>query len=165
MAGGKTKRDKRKDKAEELKEQLARALADYDNLRKRIEREKEDLGKLANIKLVIRLLPVFDMLEGAQRHLSDSGLAITIEEFMKVLKEEGIEKIESAPGDKFDEEVHEVVEVVDKDSKAKMGEGKKTRLCQLYHFISDGCGGDAEIIFFFQCLAANGLCCLYIFIN
>lgn len=124
MAGGKTKRDKRKDKAEELKEQLARALADYDNLRKRIEREKEDLGKLANIKLVIRLLPVFDMLEGAQKHLSDSGLAITLEEFKKVLQEEGVEKVEVKPDDEFNEELHEAVEVVDKDNKGKKRDGK-----------------------------------------
>ena len=124
MAGGKTKRDKRKDKAEELKEQLARALADYDNLRKRVERERGDIGKLAKATVVVQLLPVYDMLEGAQKHLNDSGLAITIEEFKKVLKEEGIEKIDAKQGDMFDEELHEAVEVVDKNSKGKKGEGK-----------------------------------------
>lgn len=124
MVDGKTKKGKRKSKADELKGQLARALADYDNLRKRVEREREEFGKLANLRLVARFLPVFDMLEGAQKHLADSGLAITIERFVKVLKDEGFEKIEVAPGDEFDEEFHEAVEVVDKKSKGKKGEGK-----------------------------------------
>lgn len=95
-----------------LKNQLARALADYDNLRKRVEREREEVGKLAKAMIVARLLPIYDMIEGAQKHLKDSGLAITIEEFIKVLKEEGIEKILVNAGDKFDEELHEAVEVI-----------------------------------------------------
>lgn len=124
MVGGKTKKGKRKGKADELKKQLARALADYDNLRKRVEREREDIGKLAKATVVARLLPVYDMLEGAQKHLNDSGLAITIEEFKKVLEEEGVEKIEVKPGDEFNEELHEAVEVVDKERKSKKENGK-----------------------------------------
>lgn len=99
------------DEIEQLKKQLARALADYDNLRKRVEREREEFGKLASVRLAIRLLPVYDMLEEAQVHLGDAGIAITIEEFTKILKDEGIEKIEVKVGDKFDEDVHEAVEV------------------------------------------------------
>ena len=94
-----------------LKNQLARVLADYDNLTKRVEREREEFGKLANARLIIKLLSVYDMLEGAQSHLKDSGLAITIEEFVKVLEDEEFEKIKTNVGDKFDEELHEVVEV------------------------------------------------------
>ncbi|MFV1917342.1 MAG: nucleotide exchange factor GrpE, partial [Patescibacteria group bacterium] len=103
---------KGKGETEKLKGQLARALADYDNLRKRVEREREEYGTYAKVTLMARLLPVFDMLEGAQAHLKDSGLAIIIEEFIKVLKEEGIEKIEIEEGDEFDEELHEAVEAV-----------------------------------------------------
>lgn len=112
----------------ELKNQLVRALADYDNLRKRVEREREEFGKLANLTLVARLLPVYDMLEGAQKHLADSGLAITIEEFKKVLKDEGIERIRVKIGDKFDEEVHEAVEVEDPPAGGSGKEGKITKL-------------------------------------
>lgn len=108
----------------ELESQLARALADYDNLRKRVEREREEYGAYAKVTLMARLLPVYDMLEGAQSHLKDSGLAITIEEFIKVLKEEGIEKIKAVPGDIFDEKLHEAVEVVDKKGKDSGKVGK-----------------------------------------
>lgn len=97
---------------EELKNQLVRALADYDNLRKRTETEIEDKVRLAKARLTLKLISVFDMLAEAQEHLKDSGLAITIKEFEDVLTEEGLEKIDAERGMKFDEEIHEAVEVV-----------------------------------------------------
>ena len=95
----------------DLKNQLARALADYDNLKKRTEIEKAQFRRLANLELVIRLLPVLDMLEQAQTHLADSGLAIAIKEFKDVLNQEGLVEIPTQPGDAFDEALHEAVEV------------------------------------------------------
>lgn len=95
-----------------LKSQLMRAMADYDNLKKRVEREREEIVKLSNLGLLVRLLPVVDMLEDAQKHLQDPGLAISIGEFLKILKEDGIEKIAVEIGDKFDENIHEVIETV-----------------------------------------------------
>lgn len=97
---------------EKANNQLARALADYDNLRKRVEREREGFEKIANIRFAVKMLTVFDMIEEAQRHLKDSGIALTLEEFKKILEEEGIERIEVGQGDKFDEEICEAVEVV-----------------------------------------------------
>jgi molecular chaperone GrpE len=102
----------KKGEFEDLKNQLARALADYDNLRKRVERERDQVEKIAGAKFALKALSVFDMLEDAQKHLKDSGISLTIEEFEKVLKDEGVEKIESGPGTKFNEELHEAVEVV-----------------------------------------------------
>lgn len=118
-------KNKDKETIEFLKESLARALADYDNLQKRVERERQEYGKLANLQLVARLLPVYDQLEGAQDHLKDSGLAITIEEFEKVLEEEGIEKIEASTDGDFNEEVHEAVEIEKVSAK---GDGKITKV-------------------------------------
>ena len=103
-----------------LKNQLARALADYDNLRKRVEREKEDLEKLAGLKLILRLLPVLDNLRQAQNHLKDTGLAMTIGEFENIIKDEGIEEIKPNKGDPLDHNLHEVTEVVE-----NCGEGNK----------------------------------------
>jgi len=103
-----------------IKAQLARALADYDNLVKRVEREKYEFEKKANLKLAIRLLPVLDILKQAQRHLGDPGIAITIAQFEDALKAEGIEEIKVAPGDNFDPQLHEAVEVVEEGK----GKGK-----------------------------------------
>lgn len=96
----------------DLKEKLARALADYDNLRKRTEKERLDMRSIASLGLVLKFLPIYDMLENAQKHLGDQGLAIVINEFVQALKDEGVEKIAVKVGDKFDEQIHEVVEVV-----------------------------------------------------
>lgn len=98
-----------------LREQLARALADYDNLRKRVEREKEKLGFRANLRLILKLLPVLDSLRQAQVYLKDQGLAITLGEIEDIFKDEGIEEIKIARGDKFNPELEEVTEVVETD--------------------------------------------------
>lgn len=103
-----------------LKNQLARVLADYDNLRKRTESEKSDYKKFANLTLILKLLPVLDMLYEAQDHLKDAGIAITIVEFEKVLKEDGVQKIEVKKGNKFDEHLHEAVEVTAKGKKGEI---------------------------------------------
>lgn len=111
----KAKSEKGKTKGGELdllKSQLVRALADYDNLVKRVEREKDDIQKLISVRLIIRLLSVLDNLEAAQKHLNDAGLAISIGEFKKVLSEEGLTEIRPEVGDKFDHETMEAVEVV-----------------------------------------------------
>jgi molecular chaperone GrpE len=97
---------------ENVKGMLARALADYDNLSKRIERERQDLGKIASVGVIIKLLPVLDNLEAAQIHLKDQGLAISIGEFKKVLSEEGLTEIKPQKGDEFNENEMEAIEVV-----------------------------------------------------
>lgn len=105
-----------------LKIQLARALADYDNLRKRIEREKETFEKIANLKLVIKLLPVLDTLKRAQSHLNDEGLGITIRGFEDSLKGEGIEGIKVSKGDEFNPEIHEAIELGEGPASGKIVE-------------------------------------------
>ncbi len=96
---------------ENVKAMLARALADYDNLSKRVERERQDLGKIASVGVIIRLLPVLDNLEAAQEHLKDAGLAISIVEFKKVLSEEGLTEIRPGVGSEFNEQEMEAIEV------------------------------------------------------
>jgi molecular chaperone GrpE len=99
-------------KLETVKAMLARALADYDNLSKRVDRERQDLGKIASIGIIARLLPVLDNLESAQMHLQDQGLAISIVEFKKVLSEEGLDEIAPKIGELFNPEFMEAIEVV-----------------------------------------------------
>ena len=98
-----------------LKEQLARALADYDNLRKRVERERAESELKSNLRLVLRLLPVVDNLRQALVHLKDPGLAITLAELENILKDEGVEEIRIQKGDVFNPEFCEAVELVAKE--------------------------------------------------
>lgn len=101
------------EKLEHLTQQLTRVLADYDNLIKRTASEKEELIKYASLRLVTKLLPVTDMLEEAQKHLGDSGLAIALNELLAVFRDEGIVKISVAKGEQFDENRHEAIETVE----------------------------------------------------
>lgn len=108
------------EEAEVLKSQLARTLADYDNLVKRVERERDEVKKVLSLRLILKLLSVLDGLENAQEHLKDQGLAITITEFKRILSEEGLTEIKPEVGDEFDENTMEVVEVVDGESDNKV---------------------------------------------
>lgn len=108
----KQKQTKEKKEIEELKGQLARALADYDNLRKRTEAEREVWVKFAAQNILAKILPVLDTLEVAQNHLKDRGLAIAINQFREVLKEVGLEEVRPQKGDNFDPKIHEAVESI-----------------------------------------------------
>lgn len=105
--------DKVHKELESVKGMLARALADYDNLSKRVDRERTNLGKVASVGVIIKLLPVLDNLESAQTHLQDQGLAISIVEFKKVLSEEGLNEVRPSVNDTFDENTMEAIEVVE----------------------------------------------------
>ena len=117
-----TGKDKVHEELEMVKGMLARALADYDNLSKRTEREREGLTKIASVGIVVSLLPVLDNLESAQAHLKDAGLAITIGEFKKVLSEEGLSEIRPKVGDEFDENTMEAIEVIKGTSDNRIAE-------------------------------------------
>lgn len=95
-----------------IKTQLVRALADYDNLRKRYEEEKTSWIKFASQRVVLKILPVVDMFEDAQKHRGDAGLAIALTELKKVLYEEGLVEIKSDTGTVFDAGQHEVIDTV-----------------------------------------------------
>lgn len=101
------------EEAELLKSQLARTLADYDNMRKRVETEKENLRQILSTNIILKLLPVLDNLENANTHLKDAGLAISIVEFKNVLKDEGLIEVKPEVGSEFNEETMEAIEIVE----------------------------------------------------
>lgn len=105
-----------------LKNQLARALADYDNLRKRVESEKQIMQGMAASKVVNGLLPVLDMLLDAQKHLQDPGVEIVIGEFRKSLYDLGVEEIRANIGDFFNPLEEEAVEMVAGGEENKIAE-------------------------------------------
>ncbi|MAG59361.1 nucleotide exchange factor GrpE [Candidatus Woesebacteria bacterium] len=93
-------------------EQLARALADYDNLVKRITRDRKEIITRAEQNLVEDLLPAIDSLERASEHLNDKGLEMAMESLKQTLAQHGVEEIKVAKGEKFDSRIHEAVESV-----------------------------------------------------
>lgn len=96
----------------ELTNDWKRALADYQNLCKRYEREKADFVQFANTNLILKLLAVLDHLEKAQEYLKDPGLELAVKQFKNVLTEEGLSEIEVL-GKEFNPEEMEAVETVE----------------------------------------------------
>lgn len=94
---------------ENLENQLKRALADYQNLEKRISQEKSSWVRSANKDLILRLLPGVDNLLLAEKHTNDEGVRLSIDHFLDILEKEGVEKIETEGLD-FDPNLMEVVE-------------------------------------------------------
>ena len=100
-----------KDKIEELTNNWKRALADYKNLERRCNEEKEVLVRFANLVLLERLIPVLDNLESLKNHLEDKGLEMILLQFRTLLKDEGVEEI-SCEGAEFDPLLMEASEIV-----------------------------------------------------
>lgn len=108
----KDKKDKRSEhdkKIEELELKYKRALADYQNLEKRVREEKTQWIKIANGDLLLRLLPILDTLMMAAKHSQDQALKVTLQQFLDVLKAEGIERVE-AQGKSFDPKFMECID-------------------------------------------------------
>ena len=104
-----------------LTESWKRALADYQNLQKRYDRERADFVQFASAGLILRLIEVLNHLEKAAESLKDKGLDIIVTEFKKVLTENGLEEIKSQ-GEKFDPNFMEAVEVVEGKNEEKVAE-------------------------------------------
>ncbi|HLD92165.1 MAG TPA: nucleotide exchange factor GrpE [Patescibacteria group bacterium] len=100
---------------EELKNQLARALADYANLKKRSDEERNTMYKLASISFVLKLLPILDSLREAQKHLGDQGIAIIVGQLEIIFKEDGFIEVKPQIGEKFNEHLHEAIDTLETD--------------------------------------------------
>ncbi len=96
----------------ELENSWKRALADYQNLEKRVLEEKTAMVSYANSVLLMRFLPVLDNLKVMQKHNDDVGLKMTIKEFEKVLEEEGVVEINCENKD-FDANTMDALELVE----------------------------------------------------
>ena len=105
-----------RDDARKNHELYLRALADMENLRKRCQREKEDLAKFGNETLLREILPVADNLERAVEHAVQDeatdglleGVRMTLDQFSKVLEKFHVLPVESI-GQVFDSAVHQAM--------------------------------------------------------
>ncbi|KKT74642.1 MAG: Protein GrpE [Microgenomates group bacterium GW2011_GWA1_Microgenomates_45_10] len=94
-----------------LKSQLARALADYQNLEKRMASDKDQWIKFAGAEILSEMLPVLDTLEAAQKaDPNDETTTIIIKQFNTVLEHVGVIPVRAA-GELFDPNVMECLEV------------------------------------------------------
>ena len=107
-----------KDEEEEaLNVQYMRLMADFQNYRKRVEKEKSDIYAYANEKIVSQLLDVIDNFERAlDVETADEGfvegMKLIFKQFMDVLEKSGLEEI-NALGEDFDPNFHNAIMMED----------------------------------------------------
>lgn len=111
-------------KTAQLAENLSRSLADYSNLERRIESQRQMFVTLATTSIITKIADVLDDLRLVQNHIKDQGLQMTFDKFLSVLKSEGLTEIE-AVGKDFDPQFMDCIEVVD-GPQDKVVEVKKT---------------------------------------
>ncbi len=97
----------------ELKDRYLRTLADFENFRKRSEREKNDYFKYAMAGVIKDLLPVLDNFDRALEHAEEGdefhkGVLLIYKQLFDVLKKHGVRPIDEA-GVRFDPNIHEAV--------------------------------------------------------
>lgn len=98
-----------------LDQNWKRALADYQNLVKRVEVDKREFIKFVQINLISKLLPSLDILEMSANHSKDPGVKMAVQQFQDVLADEGLVEIMPKVGEIFDHTVHDCLEVVPGD--------------------------------------------------
>ncbi len=103
---------------DELTNKWKRALADYQNLQKRTQEQKQDFVQFAIKNFLEKLLGVVDDLEKAQAHIKDEGLGLALKKLETMLKQEGLERIDTKDKD-YDIETMEAISLVEgeKDNK------------------------------------------------
>jgi len=113
----KEENEKLKKELEEIKNKYLRALADYQNLEKRVNEEKQVLERKIKKNIFLGILPLVDSLEKAEVFVKDPGLKLIKDQFFQFLKSEGIEEIDLLRKE-FNPYLAEAVDIVlgDKDN-------------------------------------------------
>ena len=108
---------------DELTDRYKRVLAEFENHKKRSQKEREGLYNSILGDIIEVILPILDNLENASKvETSDEnykkGVELVLKQFQDVLKSKGVEEIK-ALGETFDPELHEAVSSVQDDSKGE----------------------------------------------
>lgn len=108
---------------DELTDRYKRILAEFENHKKRSQKEREGLYNSILGDIVEVILPILDNLENASKvETSDKnykkGVELVLKQFQDVLKSKGVEEIK-AIGETFDPELHEAVSSIQDDSKGE----------------------------------------------
>ena len=112
----KTKIANQKDEIEEKEDRIKRLMAEFENFKKRSDKERTNLYNSVMGDVITSLLPVLDNLEKASKAETKdeqykNGIEMVLNQFKDVLKANGVTEIETV-GKKFDPSIHEAVSLV-----------------------------------------------------
>lgn len=122
-----------KQKAEEYLNSWKRTAADFENYKKRRDKESQELIQFAREVTVVKMLPTLESLEQALKKAPEDerfktwaeGVIKIVQQLEKTLLELGVEKIKTV-GEKFNYELHEAVEMVDGEQSGTVVEELQT---------------------------------------
>lgn len=114
--GRKNKKDKKDEKIDELTDKLTRQMAEFDNFRKRTEKEKSQMYEVGAKDIIEKILPVVDNFERGlaavaeedKEHPFMQGMDKVYKQLMTTLDEIGVKPIE-AVGQEFNPDFHNAV--------------------------------------------------------
>jgi len=115
--------DCEKKRSEDYLSRLKYLQADLENLKKRFDRETEQVKNYCNERVVINLLDIVDELElavlnGEVSTSPDSllvGVEMTLKKLRKVLEQEGVTPLDNPEGKVFDPSLHNAITAVERD--------------------------------------------------
>ena len=115
--------EKENSEYEELNDRFKRLLAEFENYKKRSQKEKENIYGMITGDVVATMLPIMDNLEkAAEAKTEDSGyqegVRLVARQFQDALKRLGLEEIETI-GERFNPEYHEAVSHIEDPNKGE----------------------------------------------
>lgn len=116
-------------KLKEANDKFLRLYSDFENFRKRTQKEKLDLYKTAGEEIITALLPILDDFERASKAMNETkdvdavkeGVKLVHEKLLNTLKQKGLEPSKSAIGEPFNIELHEAITQIPAPSKKEIG--------------------------------------------
>ena len=126
LENNKTEKNELQQKQEELEEltdRYKRVMAEFENYKKRAQKERESLYNMVLSDIVGTILPIVDNLENAAKvETKDTnykqGVEMVLKQFQDVLKSKGVEEIKTV-GETFDPGLHEAVSSIQDDTKGE----------------------------------------------
>ena len=118
-AGGQTETEQLRAERDQLLDRLARMQAEFENARKRAEREKADFREHVTASVVEQFLPVVDNFELALKSAGSAeqlraGVSLIVKQMAEILEKMQVRAV-PAVGEEFDPRVHEALGTVERD--------------------------------------------------
>ena len=140
LFGKKNKKDKKDEKIEELTDRLTRQMAEFDNFRKRTDKEKSQMYEIGAKDIIEKILPVVDNFErglGAVKEEEKEdpfiqGMEKVYKQLMTTLEGAGVKPIE-AVGQEFNPDFHNAVMHIEDDSFGENMIAEELQRGYLYH--------------------------------
>ena len=121
--GASGRKDPKDQKIEELTDRIKRQMAEFENFRKRTEKEKSSMYEMGARDMIEKILPVVDNFERGPATLPEDaegtpvaeGMKMIYKQLIKMLEDAGVKAIEAA-GKEFDPDFHNAVMHVEDES-------------------------------------------------